>query len=339
MKELGATVEVAAPPGIGKAELALSPVSWGPDITRLRKWSFYRLRLRELPVSIRALFRAVRRSRAEIMHIQTEIVPGIDHLVLKWLGRKIPVVLTVHGPIPHEGGARYAADQARRWRCADALVVHGEEPRRFVETSAPGVPVYVVPVDLPLSVAEVSPENARNELGLGNAPIALLLGELRPTKGLGLLADVWADVFREVPDARLFVVGRAHSSIELDRLGDLPGVELRIGFMEGESELDVWAAAADVVVLPYHFGGHSGILHRAIAAHTPVLASPPLAEEVYRTKAGSVVPMVKEAWVEALSDLLQRPRRVESFSGSGHETAELTLRLYKEVLSRRREKN
>ena len=48
-----------------------------------------------------------------------------------------------------KGGARAAADQARRWRAADALIIHGEEPRNFVEASAPGVPVYVVPVDLP----------------------------------------------------------------------------------------------------------------------------------------------------------------------------------------------
>ena len=71
-----------------------------------------------------------------------------------------------------------------------------------------------------------------------------------------------------------------------------------------EDDLDRWAAAADVLALPYGSGSHSGVLHRGLAAGTPVLASPPLAEEVYRTGAGAVVALDPDAWAEALAGAL-----------------------------------
>ena len=99
------------------------------------------------------------------------------------ISRRVPVVLTIHDPVPLEGGVRAAADQARRWRAADALIIHGEEPRRFVEASAPGVPVHVVPVDLPARRPGPRAGRGQDRLGLDDAPTALLLGQVRPYKG------------------------------------------------------------------------------------------------------------------------------------------------------------
>ena len=94
-------------------------------------------------------------------------------------------------------------------------------------------------------------------------------------------------------------MGEAYESADLALLEACPGVELRRGFVP-EGDLDLWSAAADVLVLPYAVGSHSGVLHRGLAAGTPVLASPPLAEEVHRTGAGAVVPLDPAAWAEAL---------------------------------------
>ena len=91
------------------------------------------------------------------------------------------------------------------------------------------------------------------------------------------------------------LVGEAQPSEELDRLCALEGVELRPGFLPDE-EVDFWASAADVVVMPYDRGSHSGVLHRALAVATPVLGSPALAEEVERTGAGRVVVLEPDAW-------------------------------------------
>ena len=165
------------------------------------------------------------------------MVPGLDPFVLGRISRRVPVVLTIHDPVPLEGGARAAADQARRWRAADALIIHGEEPRCFVEASAPGVPVHVVPVDLQLGGPALGRRQARTRLGLDDVPTALLLGQVRPYKGVGLLAQAWPQVAAALPGSRLLVVGEAYESADLALLEACSGVEVRRGFVP-EGDLD-----------------------------------------------------------------------------------------------------
>ncbi len=327
-------VALAAPAGVGDADLVLRGPRWGPDVARMGKTRLYALRLTELGPTALAFTRAVARARAGVVHVQTEVVPGLDAVVLRRISRRVPVVLTIHDPVPLEGGARAAADQARRWRAADALIIHGEEPRCFVEASAPGVPVHVVPVDLPLGGPALARHEARARLGLDDVPTALLLGQVRPYKGIGLLAQAWPQVAAALPTARLLVVGQAYESADLALLEASPGVEVRRGFVP-EGDLDLWAAAADVLVLPYAVGSHSGVLHRGLSAGTPVLASPPLAEEVHRTGAGSVVPLDPAVWTEALVRALGDHPLPRPAAPTGRGTARGTLEVYRQVLERR----
>jgi glycosyltransferase involved in cell wall biosynthesis len=327
-------VALAAPAGVGDADLVLRGPRWGPDVARMGKARLYALRLTELGPTALAFTRAVARARAGVVHVQTEVVPGLDAAVLRRISRRVPVVLTIHDPVPLEGGARAAADQARRWRAADALIIHGEEPRCFVEASAPGVPVHVVPVDLPLGGPALPRHEARAQLGLDDVPTALLLGQVRPYKGIGLLAQAWPRVAAALPTARLLVVGQAYESADLALLEASPGVEVRRGFVP-EDDLDLWAAAADVLVLPYAVGSHSGVLHRGLSAGTPVLASPPLAEEVHRTGAGSVVPLDTAVWTEALVRALGDHPLPRPAAPTGRGTARGTLEVYRQVLERR----
>jgi hypothetical protein len=110
---------------------------------------------------------------------------------------------------------------------------------------------------------------------------------------------------------------------------------VRRGFI-AEEDFDAWAAAPDVLVLPYQRGSHSGILHRGVAAGTAVLASPSLAEEVERTGAGQVVPLEAKAWTDALVEALSGPRPEAGVLPDGQQTAAATLAVYGEVLARRR---
>ncbi len=328
------SVALAAPAGVGDPGLVLRGPRWGPDVARMGKLRLYALRLSELAPSVLSFVRAVVRAHPAVVHVQTEVVPGLDPLVLAGISRRVPVVLTVHDPMPLEGGARAAADQARRWRAADALVIHGEEPRAFVEARAPGVPVHVVPVDLALGGPALPRAQARKALGLDEAPTALLLGQVRPYKGIALLAQAWPRVAAALPGSRLLVVGEAYESADLARLEACAGVEVRRGFVP-EADLDLWAAAADVLVLPYSVGSHSGVLHRGLAAATPVLASPPLSEEVHRTGAGAVVPLDPAAWADALVAALGDSPLPAPAPPTGRGTGRGTLAVYREVLDAR----
>jgi glycosyltransferase involved in cell wall biosynthesis len=330
-------VQLAAPPGVGDPHVALRSLRWGPEVEHMSRPELYAQRLRELVPSAWAVLRAVRRARPDVVHVQTEVVPGLDPAVLKVISRQVPLVLTIHDPVPLEGGARAAHDQARRWRAADALIVHGEEPRLFVEASAPGVPVHVVPVDLLLGGVGLPRDTARARLGIGGGPAAVLLGQVRPYKGIRLLSEAWPHVHAVSPTSRLFVVGEAYDSADLARLEGSAAVEVRRGFVSDE-EVDLWAAAADVLVLPYSVGSHSGILHRGLAMGTPVLASPPLAEEVYRTCAGQIVPLDARAWADALAAALGDRPLPRPATPTGQGTARGTLDVYAAVLSERRDR-
>jgi glycosyltransferase involved in cell wall biosynthesis len=330
----GAQVSLAGPAALADPGLALAERRWGPDVTGLARLRVLGRRLAELGPSALFLGRAVVRARSDVVHVHTEVVPGLDHLALAAVARRVPVVITAHDPEPLEGGARALQRQARRWRAADAVIIHGEGPRRLVETCAPGVPVYVVPVDLALGGPAVARDEARRRLGLDDAPTAMLLGLIRPYKGLGLLADAWPRVVAAVPGARLLVVGEPYRCDELDRLEALPGVEVQRGFI-AEDDFDAWAAAPDVLVLPYHHGSHSGILHRAVAAGTPVLASPSLGDEVRRTGAGLVVPLEADAWSTALVDALTGHPPPAPPVPTGRGTALATLAVYRDVVDRR----
>jgi glycosyltransferase involved in cell wall biosynthesis len=338
LEEEHASVVLAAPLGVGDPGFELRGPRWGPDVARMGRARLYALRLREVGPCARSLHRAVKRARPEIVHVQTEVVPGLDAVVLGRIARRVPVVLTVHDAVPLDGGATVAADQARRWRAADALIVHSEEPRAFVEASAPGVPVQVVPVDAqffgPLDRPTPSREMARRRLGLDRAPTALLFGQIRAYKGIRLLARAWPRVVAAVPGARLLVVGEAYDGGELGLLEGLAGVTVRTGFVP-EEDLDAWVAAADVMVLPYSAGSHSGVLHRGLAVGTPVLASPPLAEEVYRNRAGLTVPLDPDAWAEALVSALGAHPLVAPRPPTARTTAPATLEVYRQVLDAR----
>jgi glycosyltransferase involved in cell wall biosynthesis len=180
----------------------------------------------------------------------------------------------------------------------------------------------------------VSRQQARKELELDDVPTALLLGQVRPYKGIGLLARAWPRVSAAAPGARLLVVGEAYDSADLALLERCSGVDVRRGFVP-EDDLDRWAAAADLLVLPYAVGSHSGVLHRGLAAGTPVLASPPLSEEVYRTGAGAVVPLDPDAWAEALVSALGPHPLPRPTPPTGRGSARGTVAVYREVLRER----
>jgi glycosyltransferase involved in cell wall biosynthesis len=335
LRQEGVVVYRAGPKGIGDAGFELAGRRWGPEVETLGRARLYSLRLKELIPAAKTLRRAVRRCAPDIVHLQAEVVPGFEHLALVEMRRRAGVVLTVHDPESMSGRAEVLSGEIRRWRCADSIIVHSIQARSLVATKVPGVPVHAVPVDLNLSNAVVSQAEAREHLGLGPGPIAMVLGFLRPYKGLGLLSSAWPSVARALPEARLMLVGEAYTSEELDRLSALEGVEIRPGFLRDE-EIDLWAAAADVLVMPYDRGSHSGVLHRALAVGTPVLASPQLAEEVQSTGAGRVVELDVSAWSDAMSRALGRdPLPPPRPPGGGRATARATIDVYAEVLERR----
>jgi glycosyltransferase involved in cell wall biosynthesis len=114
---------------------------------------------------------------------------------------------------------------------------------------------------------------ARRELGLADgAPLALYVGNLKPEKGVRELVRAWPEVAREVPQARLAVVGSGPLAGELaDQLGGDASVHV-VG-PEPLPRVPLWMAAADVVVLPSHVEGTPNVVLEALASGRRVVAS------------------------------------------------------------------
>jgi glycosyltransferase involved in cell wall biosynthesis len=324
LRAAGCDVTLCAPP-------TLPSLPWGEEV---RDWHPLRLRAVSLlawtrrVITVRSL---VRKAKPDVVHLQTAFAGPFEPALLGWLRTRAVVIRTIHNAVAHDD-TRAGRREHALWRAADHLVVHGRDAAAIAEAAA-GRPVHVIAADLPTEVAPTKAE-ARTALGVGDGPVALLLGLLRPYKGLGLLADAWPSVRVRVPAARLVVAGSVLEPFaDLDRLVALDGVEARIGWLSDDDVL-AWSAAADIGLLPYAHGAHSAVLHRAVVAGTPVLASPALEEEVDRLVAGRVVPLAPSRWADAMVDALTTPLPRPVASAPGQQAA-ATAALHREAAARR----
>ncbi len=193
--------------------------------------------------------------------------------------RGVRLVWTVHNIAPHE---LYHPDVAARlyqqlFRLVDAAIVHSEGAAESVrQRYAVRRSLHVIPHGHYIDVYGPPAERraARLELSLpAHAFIFAAVGALRPYKGLDRLIRA----FRRLPhpDVRLLIAGAAKSSdyvafLRREMAGDAR-ILLREGFIPDTAMAD-YAAAADVIVLPYTRLLTSGALLWAFSYRRPVIA-------------------------------------------------------------------
>ena len=121
---------------------------------------------------------------------------------------------------------------------------------------------------------DIGRADARSRLELGtNGKIVLCVTRLSEEKGVDILLEAFA-LFSE-PDIRLVVVGEGVQMACLERrVGEL-GLHdrVRLAGRKPHSEIPLWMAAADLVVLPSRVEGHPNAILEALASGRPVVAS------------------------------------------------------------------
>ncbi|MFC3241171.1 glycosyltransferase family 4 protein [Gordonia humi] len=143
-------------------------------------------------------------------------------------------------------------------------------------------------------------EQLRARYGLGDAPVVLCLSRLVPRKGQDVLIESWPSVLREVPDARLMIVGGGPYGDRLRELADRTGVTDSVTFTGSvpADELAMHHAMADVFAMPTRTRGRGldveglGIVFlEASASGVPVVAgdSGGAPETVLEGQTGTVV--------------------------------------------------
>jgi glycosyltransferase involved in cell wall biosynthesis len=250
----GDDVAVAAAPGSFAAGLDtdLFPI---PIVDR---------RISRLPIAARAIARARRSFRPDLVHAHN---PGMAAAVsLATLrGRRPPGVATLQG-VPDEDYAQ----AARVFRLAGlpviacgsgvaaALAEHGLSVRATIVNS---VPPATEPANRQALVREWGLRNSQR--------LIVAVGRLVPQKNHALAIRALA----AVPDAILVVVGGGPLREPLEREAKASGVRDRVVLAGPRSDARAVIGAADVVVLPSHWEGLPLVGLEALAAGTPLVAT------------------------------------------------------------------
>ncbi|MFL5779406.1 MAG: glycosyltransferase [Chloroflexota bacterium] len=194
------------------------------------------------------------------------------------------LVWTVHNILPHE--ARFEAEEGE---LGAAVAARSDLIHVLAARTAELVgPLYPLPLDRIVHVPHpnysgvypdhVSRLDARHELGLRpDELVYLVLGAIRPYKGLAELLDAWDEMPDDRP-RRLVIAGFPTDELGvasiLERAALHPTVVLDARKIPAQ-EMQVFLRAADVAVLPYRRALNSGALMLALTFGVPAIVPRP----------------------------------------------------------------
>jgi glycosyltransferase involved in cell wall biosynthesis len=254
---------------------------------------------------------------AEIVHIQWWSLPLFPDCLTFALAAKlrgVPVVITVHNVLPHESSPWFLRASRVLYRLADHLIVHSEVNRaqllEHFHCDADRVSCIPMGIDAPIATA-LDKESARAQLGIPTSrPTFLFFGTVRPYKGLDILLRAIAEVRKHYPEVLLVIAGKpwepwARYQAIIDDLGLAEQVIARLDYIP-ESEVPIYYAAADLVVLPYrHFDAQSAVGAQVLGHGRPMIV----------TECGGLPALVNHdaRWIAAPDDAVALAEKIGGF--------------------------
>ncbi|HJR90768.1 MAG TPA: glycosyltransferase [Aeromicrobium sp.] len=171
------------------------------------------------------------------------------------------LIWTIHNVLPHD--ARYHDLEIEM---ANAILHHADLVHLLSKETLDLVDgVYDIDEDRVVIVEHnsfagiypqwITRDGARERLGIGpSEKVLIVLGGIRPYKGIERMLDVFDELTDEDPSLRLLIAGSASNHPEIAELEERCLARPRILFQFKhlpDAELQAWFAAADVAVLPY----------------------------------------------------------------------------------------
>jgi glycosyltransferase involved in cell wall biosynthesis len=215
----------------------------------------------------------------DVLFAQALFPDGVAAVLLgRWLG--VRAACLGRGTDVVQGAASAARRRLTAWTvhgAAGIAVVARDLARvlrEYVPTAAPEVIYNGIDLE---RFAPADRSGARARLGLeADRHVALYVGRLAPGKGLAVLVDAFAEVRRELPEARLVLLGDGPLRREIAARGTGSGLSdaLRLAGEQPHAEVATWINAADVVVLPSESEGFPNVVREALACGRPVVATP-----------------------------------------------------------------
>lgn len=289
-----------------------------------------------------AVARAVARERPDLVHahmVHADVYGSIAAAV-----RRVPFVSTRHnddryllGPFRHVD--RFFMRNAR------AIVAISDAVRDFhVRAGLPAEKLVTIHYGLdepPSRPSELTPEEAGVP---ADALLVLAIGRYIAQKDHATLVTAFAEVLRQVPDARLAILGWGPLEGETRARAAALGVGGAV-LLPGRVEPAAWLARADVFAHTSRWEGFGIVLLEAMLAELPVVATRASAipEIVVDHETGFLAnPGDVAALANAIADLLLNPEKRAAYGDAGRQRAleefsvarmtERTLDVYRGVL-------
>jgi glycosyltransferase involved in cell wall biosynthesis len=224
------------------------------------------------------LSRFLRRFRPDLVNSHLFRSTAAAAPVAAWHG--VPLVETYHGREGWRRGlvrGRFLPDRLIA-RLVDRVIAVSEAARTFLITGK-GYPEAKVTVvangrDFSLYQPGLWRDAVRAELGLApSTPVVGVVGRLETQKGHAYLLDAWPAVRREIPDARLLVVGDGGLRATLEHRAHELGSAESVIFAGFRSDVPRMLDAMDVMVLPSLYEGMPLTAIEGSAMARPVVAT------------------------------------------------------------------
>lgn len=184
----------------------------------------------------------------------------------------------------------------------------------------------------PPSAAETAAARAR--LGVGGAPVVVVVGRLEPQKGHALMIRAAQILVRSLPSLRVIFVGGGSLEGELKARCESAGLARAISFAGYRPDPEAVLAAADVAVLPSRYEGLPLAAIEALAMARPLVATDVegTREVVVDGHSGLLVPPGDAAALaRAVERLLRLPLAAQQLAARGRRRAERQFDLRRQV--------
>lgn len=221
-------------------------------------------------------------------------------------------------------------------RRADHIFCYAKDTKEVIERKYdidPGK-VHLLP-----QIADLDPwmeSDAIKEPGL-----CICVARLEQRKGIRFLAEMWPEVKKQRPNARLLVVGDGVQSGIIDRLVSRKDLSVERVSQLNQKELIDAVSRAEILLCPSYLEGFGLTAIEAMAAGTIVLASDTdgLRSLIRNMQTGLLLPIGDStAWAQAAGELLMNPKKGEEMriaaeqAAREHFSAEHTKRALQECL-------
>jgi glycosyltransferase involved in cell wall biosynthesis len=312
--------------------------------------------------ALRELERVVREGKYDIVHGNSTRAGFLARLAAR-RGHVPVVIFSAHGfffeePMTGWRRAAYIVAERMAARWSDAIIMSSEIGRSGALRMrlCPAEKLIKIPYGLDeverhrLCQNPYQPDRRSVTPGTVSTPLVGTVAGLYPAKGLDYLVGAMADIRKEIPTARLVIVGDGPERKRLEALIQATGLHESVSLLGKVA--DAWGVlmGVDVFVVPSVKEGLPYAILEAMAAGLPIVATrvggiPEVLAD--RRSALLVPPADSRALGQAICDLLRDPSLAAALAGEARRTfqrerltaeamVEATAALYRRLLAAKR---